>query len=292
MSMKFSGVMPALVTPLTEKEEINVPVLKKLVDWEIKEGADGFYIGGATGEGLLLRPDVRKVLFDESFKAAGDKAKVAHITDINFETTLELARYAEKAGADAISAVPPIYFSYDEDDIYNYYKRIAESVHIPLMIYYTPAAGVNLSIGLLKRLFEIDNLTAVKWTANDYFAMLRLKTEVPDANIINGPDEMLLCGLAMGADGGMGTTYNIQLPTIRAVYDNFKAGNIDAAREAQKKADKVVPVFFKYKVIPAVKAILEAKGFEVGNAANPQKVFTEQIKKDLFADLEAAGYEL
>ena len=145
---------------------------------------------------------------------------------MNIERTLELARHAEKCGADAISAVPPFYFEYDEDDIYNYYARIAGSVNIPLMIYYTPSAAVTVSMDLFRRLLDIENITAVKWTYSDYDPFIRLKASRDDISVMNGPDETLLCGLAAGADGGIGSTYNFMLPKMKAVYNAFASGDI------------------------------------------------------------------
>ena len=263
MKTDFKGVFPALVTPLTGKERLNVRALGKLIEHEINEGAEGFYIGGATGEGLLLDIPERKKLCEKSIEFIGeDKTKIVHITDMNFRNTLKLAKHAEDCGADAISSIAPIYFKYDENEIYEYYKEIAKSVKIPLIIYYTAAAGVTISLDLFEKLFQIDNITGVKWTSSNYYEMIALKEKCPDTNIFNGPDEMLICGLGAGADGGIGSTYNIIFPLISEIYQNFRAGNIDAAREAQKKADKIIRVILKYSVIPVVKMVLEAIGKE------------------------------
>ena len=293
MKTDFKGVFPALVTPLTGKERLNVRALGKLIEHEINEGAEGFYIGGATGEGLLLDIPERKKLCEKSIEFIGeDKTKIVHITDMNFRNTLKLAKHAEDCGADAISSIAPIYFKYDENEIYEYYKEIAKSVKIPLIIYYTAAAGVTISLDLFEKLFQIDNITGVKWTSSNYYEMIALKEKCPDTNIFNGPDEMLICGLGAGADGGIGSTYNIIFPLISEIYQNFRAGNIDAAREAQKKADKIIRVILKYSVIPVVKMVLEERGFAVGDASFPMASYTGKQRKQILADLKAAGFVL
>ncbi|MBQ3489809.1 MAG: dihydrodipicolinate synthase family protein [Clostridia bacterium] len=293
MKTEFKGVFPALVTPLTANEKLNSRALKSLIEYEIKEGAEGFYIGGATGEGLLLDIPERKKLCEKSIEYIGaDKAKIVHITDMNFRNTLKLAKHAQDCGADAISSIAPTYFKYDENEIYEYYKAIAESVDIPLIIYYTAAAGVNISLDLFTRLFKIDNITGVKWTSSNYYEMISLRDKFPEANIFNGPDEMLICGLGAGADGGIGSTYNIIFPLINEVYQSFQNGNIEQAREAQKKADKIIRVILKYSVIPVVKAILEERGFEVGNASFPMVKYTEGQRKQILKDLTKAGFVL
>ena len=293
MKTEFKGVLPALVTPLTAKEKLNVRALEALIDYEKKEGAEGFYIGGATGEGLLLDIPERKKLCEKSIEFIGkDSAKIVHITDMNFRNTLKLAKHAEDCGADAISSIAPIYFKYDENEIYEYYKAIAESVNIPLIIYYTAAAGVNISLDLFSRLCAIDNITGVKWTSSNYYEMICLREKFPDATIFNGPDEMLICGLGAGADGGIGSTYNIIFPLINEVYQSFQSGNIEKAREAQKKADKIIRVILKYSVIPVVKAVLEERGLEVGNASFPMVKYSAEERKQIIRDMTDAGFVL
>ena len=293
MTTAFKGVFPALITPLTSKEKLNTRALEKLIDYEIKEGANGFYIGGATGEGLLLDIPERKKLCEKSIEFIGaDKTKIVHITDMNFRNTIKLAQHARDCGADAISSIAPLYFKYDENEIYEYYKAIAQSVDIPLIIYYTAAAGVNISLDLFEKLFKIDNITGVKWTSSNYYEMISLRDKFPHANIFNGPDEMLICGLGAGADGGIGSTYNIIYPLINEIYQSFSEGNIEKAREAQKKADKIIRVILKYSVIPVVKMVLEERGYEVGNASFPMVNYTEKQRKQILADLKKAGFVL
>ena len=291
MISHFQGVFPALITPLTKEEKLNVSALETLLQFEMKKGADGFYIGGATGEGLLLDIPERKKLCEKSIEFIGkEKTKIVHITDINFRNTIALAKHAEACGADAISSIAPIYFKYDENDIYNYYKEIAQNVNIPLIIYYTAAAGVNMSTDLFCRLFEIDNITGVKWTSSNYYELIKLRERCPDANIFNGPDEMLVCGLSSGADGGIGSTYNVMYPLIRSIYDHFRAGNMTEALEQQKKADKIINVMLRYSVIPVCKMILEEMGIAVGHASFPMTRYSKEERAAIKAELLAAGF--
>ncbi|MBP3555958.1 MAG: dihydrodipicolinate synthase family protein [Clostridia bacterium] len=291
MTSHFQGVFPALITPLTKEEKLNVSALETLLQFEMKKGADGFYIGGATGEGLLLDIPERKKLCEKSIEFIGkEKTKIVHITDINFRNTIELAKHAKACGADAISSIAPIYFKYDENDIYNYYKEIAQNVNIPLIIYYTAAAGVNMSTDLFCRLFEIDNITGVKWTSSNYYELIKLRERCPDANIFNGPDEMLVCGLSSGADGGIGSTYNVMYPLIRSIYDHFRAGNMTEALEQQKKADKIINVMLHYSVIPVCKMILEEMGIAVGHASFPMTRYSKEERAAIKAELLASGF--
>ena len=151
---------------------------------------------------------------------------------------------------------------------------------------------MNISTDLFCRLFEIDNITGVKWTSSNYYELIKLRERCPDANIFNGPDEMLICGLSAGADGGIGSTYNVMYPLIRGIYDDFRGGNMAGALEKQKKADKIIRVILKYSVIPVVKAVLEERGIEVGNASFPMVKYTPEQRKQIIADMTEAGFVL
>lgn len=291
--IRFKGVMPALVTPLTEDESINVPVLEQLVNHLLAKGANGLYVAGATGEGLALRPEERKILAEETIRIVGHrKPCIIQVASTDFSTAVALAKHAEQCGADAISATAPLFFGYDEDDVYNYYKALAGAVHIPVMIYYSPAAGFSMNAKFAARAFEVDNITAIKWTSSDYYQMMELKNLTHgEMNIINGPDEMLLMGLSAGADGGIGTTYNFMFDIIKGVYDNFVAGNIEKAREYQMRADRIITVLKGYQGIPATKVVLEAMGYPVGEATFPMKRYSEEEKNVIISKFKAAGLE-
>ncbi len=292
--MKFTGVLPALVTPLDQNENLNVNALYSLIAHLLNQDADGFYIGGATGEGIALRPEVREALAYESVKAVGGKKPcIIHIASADFDEALSLACQAEKCGADAISAIPPIFFQYDEQCVFDYYKKIAESVNIPLMVYFNPAAGFNMTADFAAKLFEIDNVTAIKWTSSNYFGMLRLRDLTNgEMSIANGPDEMLLMGLAAGADCGIGMTYNFMLPKIKKIYDSFTAGSIDAARQAQAEANRIINTVITRPIIPATKLILHEQGFDVGECVFPMKRFTENESRAFIKELNASGLEI
>lgn len=292
--MKFKGIMPALVTPLNPDETVNCAALKKLTEDLISGGADGFYIAGATGEGHALRIGERMRLAEETLGIVGGRLPcIVQVASTDLSAAIELAKHAERIGAAAISSTPPIFFQYGEDEVYNYYKTLASSVHIPLMVYNTPAAAFTMSASFAARTFEIDNVTAIKWTAFDYFQMMMVKELTHgEMNVINGPDEMLLCGLAAGADGGIGTTYNFMLGTIRGIYDSFMSGDIDTARKHQYKAARIITELKKFPIIPAAKALLRAQGYDVGEATAPMRRLSESEIASLVEGARAAGLEI
>ncbi len=292
--MKFQGIMPALATPLLADERINITVLKKMVEYFLEKKADGFYIGGATGEGIALRTEERMILAEEAIKAAnGRKPCIIQVAAPDFHDAIALAKHAEQSGASAISATPPMFFRYDEDDVYNYYKTLAGSVNIPLMIYYNLSAGFNMDAKFAARCFQVDNITAIKWSSSNYYELMRLKDLTHgEMNIINGPDETLLLGLNAGADGGIGLTYNFMFDYFKEIYQAFLDGDLNQAQKIQYKVCHIIDVLHKYKSIPVTKILLTEMGFDMGNAAFPSKQYTDEEKAIIVASMQEAGLKL
>ncbi len=290
----FSGIIPALVTPLDANEHINETTARRLMRWMMDCGADGFYICGATGEGPVVAPGQRMKLAEiarEETRLRGAKA-IIHVGAVDLSTAAALARHAGEIGADAVSSVPPFFFGYGEKEIAQYYTRIAESAGLPLIMYCSPLAGINITYDMVGRFLRIPNAIGVKWTSYDYYTMHRIKLlQGGDVNVLNGPDETLLCGLAMGADGGIGGTYNVMPKVFRGIYDSFKAGDIAAAQRGQDKANRLIDVILRYGVQPSLKEILARAGFDCGCCVYPQKRLTDEERAGLMAALDAMDYE-
>ena len=293
MKKIFSGIMPALVTPLQKDgKTINEKVTRELVEFLLGQGADGFYILGSTGEGMVIKEDERKKMCEIVVsEVAGRKPVICHVAAMNFDEAVRLAKHAEQAGADAVSAIPPIFFRYTDSDIYDYYKTLAQSTSLPFIMYNHKAANGGLRAESVAKLFEVDNITGVKWTVNDYYELMKLKDMTHgEMNIINGPDEMLISGLAAGADAGIGTTYNVMLPQYLEIYRLVQEGNLPAAREIQMKVNRVTTYISKHVTFPATKYMCKMMGFDVGGATFPMHRHSAEEAAALERDLRTVGW--
>ncbi len=292
-NVKFQGVMSALVSCIDENENVKEDSMRRLMNWHLKEGFSGFYLTGGTGEGPLLQKETRKRIVEIAKDEAGDRCHlIAHVGAIDLKTAVELAKHAGEVGMDAISSVPPFFVHYGEAQIADYYKALSDASGLPILMYASPLAGVNITWDMVDRLMEIPNMIGLKWTNYDYFTMHRIKAlRGGNINVINGPDECLLCGLSMGADGGIGATYNLMPKLFTRIYNSFKSGNLADAQEAQFKANRLIEILIKFGVVVGIKDALEMLGFDCGYQVYPQKRFTAEEQAAFRQALKDINYE-
>lgn len=292
-NVKFTGVMSALVSCIDENENVKEDSMRRLMNWHLKEGFSGFYLTGGTGEGPLLQKETRKRIVEIAKDEAGDRCDlIAHVGAIDLKTAVELAKHAGEVGVDAISSVPPFFVHYGEAQIADYYKALSDASGLPVLMYASPLAGVNITWDMVDRLMDIPNMIGLKWTNYDYFTMHRIKAlRGGNINVINGPDECLLCGLSMGADGGIGATYNVMPKLFTRIYNSFKSGNLADAQEAQFQANRLIEILLKFGVVVGIKDMLEMIGFDCGYQVYPQKRFTAEEQAAFRAALKEINYE-
>ncbi|HRX58788.1 MAG TPA: N-acetylneuraminate lyase [Eubacteriales bacterium] len=271
MNQPFHGIVAALVTPFSKDGGVNYGELKKLVRFLIGGGVDGFYVDGSSAETFLLTEKERKNILETVIEENnGEKFVICHVGSISTDAAVGFAKHAESAGADAISAISPFYYKFSKEEIIQYYKDIMQSSALPMFLYNFPAfSGFSLTEDVLDELKTCGNLAGVKYTSSDYYLMERMKTKNPGLVLWNGFDEMLLAGLMMGADGGIGSTYNCMAPLIRNIFDSFRAGDIALAQSYQRRANAIIETMLRYGVFASVKTILGFQGLDLGGCRKP-----------------------
>lgn len=283
MGKDFKGIYAALLTPYDRDGQVNEKELKKLVRYLIRKGIDGFYVAGSTGETFLLSLDERKRILETVLEENnGEKIVLAHVGHISTEFARECAVHAKQAGADAVSAISPFYYKFSVEEIRQYYFDIMDASDMPMFIYNFPnMSGFSLTSELLDDFCRNGNLAGVKFTSNDFFQMERMKKAHPDLTILNGFDEMLCSGLAAGADGGVGSTYNILAPVIRNIYEAFRRGDMETARANQAKVNELISITKKYGTFKCLKAILEMEGIIMGDCRKPFLPLVDEAREDM-----------
>jgi len=267
---KFKGVFTALLTPFDKNDKINEKELEKLVKFNVEKGVTGFYVGGSTAEAFLLTTEERKQVYEIVKSTAPDKTLIAHVGSVSENEATELALCANKLSYDAVSSVAPFYFKFTFEEIKNYYLRVADKAELPMIVYNFPNfSGVNLGINDFAALLCRDNFIGVKHTSSDYFLMEQLKSSFPGKIVYNGFDEMFLAGLSMGADGGIGSTYNFMADKFVAMKKLFEENKISEAQAIQKDVNKIVTVLCRFGVMQTEKEVLNQLGFDFGVCRHP-----------------------
>lgn len=277
---KFKGIFTALLTPFDKNYKVNEKELEKLVKFNIEKGVTGFYVGGSTAEAFLLSTDERKQIMDVVKSVAPNHTLIAHIGSINEIEARELGKHAQKLSYDLVSSVAPFYYKFSFNEIKNYYFRLAEASQLPMLVYHFPAfSGVNMGVSEMSEFLSDDRFIGIKYTSNDFFTLEQCKTNFPDKIVYNGFDEMFLAGLSMGADGGIGSTYNFMADKFVQIQSLFKNNNITKAQQIQKEANRMITILCRIGVMQAEKEVLNQLGFDFGNCRPPFGIPTDEEKE-------------
>lgn len=278
--MKISGVIPALITPFNDDYSVNYDSIKKLVNRLITKGVNGFYVCGSTGESFLLEKDERKKVLETVVnETAGRVPVIAHVGDIWADRAGELAAHAAEVGADAVSAVPPIYFKFTFDEIAQYYKIIQDAAKLPLIVYNIPIlSGVSVTSQNIGKIMSACDVAGVKFTSLDMFELSRLRKMYPDLCLLNGFDEIFINALPIGIQGAIGSTFNVMPEKFIKIMDSFNAGDIQAASAVQREANEIIEALIKSNVQSSIKHILSKQGIPCGSCRRPFAPLGEEQK--------------
>ena len=283
---KFGGIFPALLTPFDKNGKVNHAVLKQLVKLNLDKGVKGFYVCGSTGEAFALTEQERKEIMTTVKECAPDSTLIAHVGSLDERQAISLSKHAKELEYSAISSVTPFYYKYSFEEIKGYYFRVSDSANMPMLVYHIPAfSGVNMGAEQFGDFLNSDRVIGVKFTSNDFFTLERLKSTFNEKVVYNGYDEMILAGLIMGADGGIGSTYNFMAEKFVDIYNLFNSNKIAQAQQVQAKANAIISTLCKVGVMPAEKEILCQMGLDFGHCREPFAQLTNEqkllIKKEI-----------
>jgi dihydrodipicolinate synthase/N-acetylneuraminate lyase len=272
------GVLPAMATPIGEDgTRINAPVIDTLVDFLLNAGVKGLFVGGSTGEGILLNLDQRKILHERALVAARGRAPVlVHVGANTTADSLDLAKHASDIGVQGIVAVTPFFYAVHDQAILSHFQAIASAApDLPFFGYDIPHMAVNgISPTLLAEMMaQIPNFAGIK-TSNSNAQVIRklIDTTAGKKIVLVGNERIALGSLALGADGlisGLATA--VPEPFVGMV-EAFFANRLDEARDFQVKINKMLDLLPCGARIGALKSILNERGIEVGPPLPPRPV--------------------
>lgn len=276
----FKGIYPALMTPLTAAGELDSIALRRLVRVNLNKGVHGFYVCGSTAEVFLLKDSQRKEILETVLDEVGGKVPViAQIGSISQVRAEALARHAARAGADAVSSVPPFYYPFSAREIQRYYFSLAETAGIPVLIYNIPSySGVKLTVRELEPMLKDPRFLGVKHTSSDFFMLERMKAVRPEMVAYNGLDEMFLAGLSMGADGGIGSTYNFMAEKFIRMFELYRQGKMQEALHIQINVNRFIETLSSLGLMAAEKEVLCMQGICSNRCLEPFTPLSEEAR--------------
>lgn len=270
------GVAPAMATPLEENGyQVQMGVVSQLVEFLIDRGVSGLFVGGTTGEGILLDIEQRKVLHKEAVQAAmGRVPTLVHIGASTTRESVSLAVHAAEVEADALVAVTPYFYPVHDRALLEHYQAITEAVpHLPLFAYDIPHMAVN-TVGpdLVKELAtRLGSFAGIKTSQRDAQVVRSLIEAMPPKRLVLAGNERLAIGLlGLGADGLIsGLSTAIPEPFV-GLTRAFKEGDFDTAREYHQVINQLLDLIPSGSRIGAIKSLLVQRGINVGPPVPPR----------------------
>jgi N-acetylneuraminate lyase len=286
----IKGILPATVTPLDKDGRFVPAVFERLLARLYGAGVHGVYVCGTTGEGMLLPPAQRQRIVETAVASTPrGRHVIVHVGAASVEDALLLSSHAAKAGAHAISSLPPLSGQFGFPEVFRYYEALARAGDLPLLVYYFPDLTPAVSSAeQLESLCGLPNVFGVKFTDFDLYRMSLLAR--PDRCLFNGRDEVLAAGLLMGADGGIGTFYNLVPELFVQIYTAAVGGRWEEARVAQQRVNALISITLQFPLFPAVKQILAWSGLDCGTCLPPRAPLTLEQQRSLQERLVEAGF--
>lgn len=232
MAVSWKGVFPAITTKFTSQNQLDLGLFKKNLSAQLDAGINGIVLGGSLGEASVLTNDEKEILVKETLQFVEGKVPVIiNIAEGSTDVAIELAQKASLWGAQGLMLLPPMRYKADDRETVQYFKDVAESTPLPIMIYNNPVDyKIDVTIDMFAELASMSNIQAIKESTRDVTNVTRLRNAFGDRfSILCGVDTLALEELVLGADGWVaGLVCAFPAETV-AVFKLVKAGRIEEA---------------------------------------------------------------
>ena len=232
MKINWEGVMPAVTTKFTEEGQLDLVMFEKNIKAQIDAGASGIILGGTLGEASTLTKEEKEVLIKTTLRIV--EGKIPVIVNIAEQTTSEaitLAKRAEELGVNGLMLLPPMRYKATDHETVVYFKEIAKSTSLPIMIYNNPVDyKIEVTLDMFEELLKLENIQAVKESTRDISNVTRIRNRFGDRlKVLCGVDTLALESLVAGADGWVAGLVVAYPEETVAIYKLVKAGRIEEA---------------------------------------------------------------
>jgi 4-hydroxy-tetrahydrodipicolinate synthase len=291
--LKIHGIIPPLATPMRSDEEVDLPRLSELIDYQIACGVHGIFVLGTTGECYALDANEKQRIVAHT--VAHVNRRVPVYAGTGAETTREAiahTRMAELEGVDGVSVITPYFIMPNQSEVADHYRRIAESTALPVILYSNPVTcgGLKIEPTTVARLAEVKNIVAIKDSSGDLQNLLETIRLVPkDFVVLQGRDTLIAPALHFGARGAIPASCNVAPKMLVEIYRAFEAGDQQRLREAQERLSPVRLALMIGTAPGVVKEAMALVGWDVGPSRSPIAPLSHEKRSLLKETLEAAG---
>jgi len=291
MESKIAGIIPPLLTAFDKNGSFDEKAQRDIVSFLV-EKVQGFYPCGTYGSGPLLSVEERKrvaeVVIDE---VNGRVPVIMHVGGASTRSVVELAKHAEKAGATAVAAVPPIYYGFKEPEVERHFKALVEAVSIPVFVYNNPkTTGVSISAEFLNRLAQIG-VRGVKDSSFDIMVFYNYLWKVEKEGFIPviGTEALIFPAVGMGAHASVSGLANAIPEPVVELFNAVKAGDLDKARPLQKEVSAMRDIMHYAPTLAMIQAILRKRGVNAGYPRLPFVLPEENLVDKAVAEFKRLG---
>ena len=301
-NVPLTGIIPPMITPLLDRDKLDVAGLEQLVERMLGGGVSGLFVLGTTGEGPSLSYRLRRELVERVCRQVNRRVPVlVGITDTAFIESVNVARHAADAGAGAVVAAPPYYLPEAQPELREYLDHLVPELPLPLYLYNMPAlTKVSYELEIVRRAMDLPRVVGLKDSSGklDYFKRVAgLLPHRPDWSLLMGPEEMLLASLAAGGHGGVNGGANLFPKLYVTLCEAYRAGDLPRAQSLQKQIQRVSDSLYRIgkhssSIIKGIKCALSCLGVCDDFMAEPFHRFRAEERKLVEGRLKQIEAEL
>ena len=291
MEKKITGVIPPLLTAFDKKGEFEPVAQREIVNFLVDK-VQGFYPCGTYGSGPLMTAEERKrvaeVVIDE---VNGRVPVILHVGGCSTRSVVDLAKHAESAGADAVAAVPPIYYGFGDAAVIRHFKAMVDAVSIPVFIYNNPkATGVTVKGKLLATLAELG-VAGIKDSSFEIITFWDLMWSVKKPGFIPviGTEALILPAVSMGAQAAVCGLANAIPEPVVELFEAVSNGEMERGAVLQEKVSKMRDVMHLAPTLPMIQAVLREQGVNVGHPRLPFVFPDRSLVDQAMSEFRALG---
>ena len=273
MKINWEGVMPAVTTKFTAEGQLDLVMFEKNIKAQIDAGVNGIILGGTLGEASTLTKEEKEVLINNTLRIV--EGKIPVIVNIAEQTTSEaitLAKRAEELGVNGLMLLPPMRYKATDHETVVYFKEIAKSTSLPIMIYNNPVDyKIEVTLDMFEELLKLENIQAVKESTRDISNVTRIRNRFGDRlKVLCGVDTLALESLVAGADGWVaGLVVAYPAETV-AIYKLVKDGKIDQALAIYRWFMPLLELDISPQLVQNIKLAEVATGLGTENVRAPR----------------------